>query len=163
MYHFISGYTAKVAGTERGITEPTATFSPCFGGPFLTLHPYEYAKLLKRKMREFDVPVYLVNTGWVGANASSGAKRISLPLTRKIIHKILDGSIEKTQFQIDEYFGFNIPESLFDIDSSILNPKNSWDNQSDYENSAINLVRKFKKNYKKYDLGDDDILNGGPL
>ena len=163
MYHFISGYTAKVAGTERGITEPVATFSPCFGGPFLTLHPYEYAKLLKRKMREFDVPVYLVNTGWVGANASSGAKRISLPLTRKIIHKILDGSIEKTQFQIDEYFGFNIPESLFDIDSNILNPKNSWENQIEYKNSAINLVKKFKKNYKKYDLGDDDILNGGPL
>ena len=144
MYHFISGYTAKVAGTERGITEPTATFSPCFGGPFLTLHPYEYAKLLKKKMREFDVPVYLVNTGWVGANANSGAKRISLPLTRKIIHKILDGAIEKTQFQTDEYFGFNIPESIYDIDSNILNPKNSWDDQNEYKKSASNLVKKFK-------------------
>ncbi|GIR22998.1 phosphoenolpyruvate carboxykinase [ATP] [bacterium] len=83
MYHFISGYTAKVAGTERGITEPTATFSPCFGGPFLTLHPLRYAELLKEKMNNFKVPAYLVNTGWVGASAQSGAKRISLPLTRK--------------------------------------------------------------------------------
>ena len=163
MYHFISGYTAKVAGTERGVTEPVATFSPCFGGPFLTLHPYEYAKLLKKKMREFDVPVYLVNTGWVGASAGSGAKRISLPLTRKIIHKILDGSIESAQFQLDNYFGFNIPKSLFGVDSNILNPKNSWVDQNEYENLASNLVKKFKENYQKYDLGDDDILKGGPL
>ena len=94
MYHFISGYTAKVAGTERGITEPTATFSPCFGGPFLTLHPLRYAKLLKEKMNKYDVPAYLVNTGWVGASAQSGAKRISLPVTRSIIYAILDGSID---------------------------------------------------------------------
>ena len=81
MYHFISGYTAKVAGTERGISEPTATFSPCFGGPFLTLHPLRYAELLKKKMKKFNVPVYLVNTGWVGNSAKSGASRFSLPLT----------------------------------------------------------------------------------
>ena len=89
MYHFISGYTAKVAGTERGVTEPTATFSPCFGGPFLTLHPLEYAELLRKKMNKFNVPAFLVNTGWVGASAESGAKRISLPITRKIISKTL--------------------------------------------------------------------------
>ena len=112
MYHFISGYTAKVAGTERGVTEPTATFSPCFGGPFLTLHPYKYARLLEKKMSEFKVPVYLVNTGWVGANANSGARRISLPLTRKIIHAILNGSIEEVNFKSDPYFGFSVPESL---------------------------------------------------
>ncbi|GIS47606.1 MAG: hypothetical protein Ct9H90mP20_2760 [Candidatus Neomarinimicrobiota bacterium] len=81
MYHFISGYTAKVAGTERGVTEPTATFSPCFGGPFLTLHPLKYAELLREKMNHHNVPAYLVNTGWVGASAQSGAKRISLPKT----------------------------------------------------------------------------------
>ena len=114
-------------------------------------------------MREFDVPVYLVNTGWVGASAGSGAKRISLPLTRKIIHKILDGSIESAQFQLDNYFGFNIPKSLFGVDSNILNPKNSWVDQNEYENLASNLVKKFKENYQKYDLGDDDILKGGPL
>ena len=104
MYHFISGYTAKVAGTERGITEPTATFSPFFGGPFLTLHPLRYAKLLKEKMNKYDVPAYLVNTGWVGASAHSGAKRISLPVTRSIIYAILDGSIDNSDYELDPYF-----------------------------------------------------------
>jgi len=163
MYHFISGYTAKVAGTERGITEPTATFSPCFGGPFLTLHPHRYAELLRKKMNQFDVPAYLVNTGWVGASAQSGAKRISLPLTRKIIHKILDGSIESSSFKEDIYFGFIIPEELDDIDPDILNPLNAWSDVETYHNSAKDLVMKFKENYKKYDLGDDKIKNGGPL
>ena len=163
MYHFISGYTAKVAGTERGITEPTATFSPCFGGPFLTLHPLEYAKLLRKKMNQFNVPVYLVNTGWVGASAQSGAERISLPLTRKIIHKILDGSIESENFEKDIYFGFNIPKNLGDIKSDILNPQTAWSDLDSYNNSAKELVIKFKNNYKEYDLGDNDIKNGGPL
>ena len=162
MYHFISGYTAKVAGTERGITEPTATFSPCFGGPFLTLHPLRYAELLRKKMNQFDVPAYLVNTGWVGASAQSGANRISLPLTRKIIHKILDGSIESSNFKEDIYFGFKIPDELDDIDPKILNPLNAWSDVEPYNNSAKDLVIKFKENYKKYDLGDDKIRNGGP-
>ena len=163
MYHFISGYTAKVAGTERGITEPTATFSPCFGGPFLTLHPYEYARLLEKKMSEFKVQVFLVNTGWVGASANSGASRISLPLTRKIIYSILDRSIEKVNFKKDPYFGFSIPESLEDIDPLILNPQSSWSSEKEYTQAAKSLVEKFKNNYSKYDLGDDTILSGGPL
>ena len=163
MYHFISGYTAKVAGTERGVTEPAATFSPCFGGPFLTLHPYEYARLLEKKMSDFKVPVYLVNTGWIGANANSGAKRISLPLTRKIIHAILNGSIEKVNFKTDPYFGFSTPESLEDIDPLILNPQSSWSSEKEYTKAAKSLVEKFKNNYSKYDLGDDAILSGGPL
>ena len=163
MYHFISGYTAKVAGTERGVTEPTATFSPCFGGPFLTLHPFKYAKLLKEKMNQFDVPAYLVNTGWVGASAQSGAKRISLPLTRKIIHKILDGSIENSEFGNDIFFGFKIPNELDDIDTNILNPLSAWVDKELYNTSAKQLVLKFKDNYKKYDIGDNNILNGGPL
>ena len=122
MYHFISGYTAKVAGTERGITEPTATFSPCFGGPFLTLHPLRYAELLKEKMEKFDVTIYLVNTGWVGASAKSGAKRFSLPKTRQIINFILGGEIEKEEFELDNYFGFKIPVALGDLDPHLLNP-----------------------------------------
>ena len=89
MYHFISGYTAKVAGTERGITEPIATFSPCFGGPFLTLHPFEYAKLLKEKMKKFSVEVYLVNTGWVGNSAESGAKDLVFPKLEKYLVQYL--------------------------------------------------------------------------
>ncbi|HIC36969.1 MAG TPA: phosphoenolpyruvate carboxykinase (ATP), partial [Candidatus Marinimicrobia bacterium] len=154
MYHFISGYTAKVAGTERGITEPTATFSPCFGGPFLTLHPLRYAELLKEKMERFDVDVYLVNTGWVGASAKSGAKRFSLPKTREIINSILGGQIEKSEFETDPYFGFQIPISLGEIDPNLLNPDRTWDNLNEYHATAKELVQKFQMNYKQYDLGD---------
>ena len=162
MYHFISGYTAKVAGTERGITEPTATFSPCFGGPFLTLHPLRYAELLKEKMEKFDVDVYLVNTGWVGASAKSGAKRFSLPKTREIINSILGGQIEKSEFETDPYFGFQIPISLGEIDSNLLNPIRAWDNLDEYHTTAKELVQKFQTNYKQYDLGDTAVLNAGP-
>jgi len=163
MYHFISGYTAKVAGTERGITEPTATFSPCFGGPFLTLHPLRYAELLKEKMEKFDVDVYLVNTGWVGASAKSGAKRFSLPKTREIINSILGGQIEKSEYETDSYFGFQIPISLGEIDSNLLNPIRAWDNLDEYHTTAKELVQKFQTNYKQYDLGDTAVLNAGPL
>ena len=162
MYHFISGYTAKVAGTERGVTEPTATFSPCFGGPFLTLHPFEYAKLLKEKMKKFKVKVYLVNTGWVGDSAQSGAKRFSLPKTRNILNSILNGSIEKSNFREDMYFGFKIPEKLNNLDYKTLNPLYAWKMLDKYHSSAQMLVIKFQKNYKLYDLGDENILNAGP-
>ena len=162
MYHFISGYTAKVAGTERGVTEPTATFSPCFGGPFLTLHPFEYAKLLKEKMKKFSVAVYLVNTGWVGNSAQSGAKRFSLPKTRKILSAILDGTIENSKFTKDIYFGFKIPEQIDNLSKETLNPIYAWKEVDQYHNSAEMLVEKFQENYKLYDLGDKNILNAGP-
>ena len=162
MYHFISGYTAKVAGTERGITEPVATFSPCFGGPFLTLHPLKYAELLKQKMNLHQVPAYLVNTGWVGASAQSGAKRISLPVTRQIIHATLDGSIDSSAFEADPYFGIKVPQRLGDIDPDILVPAKAWKDQTEYNNIAKKLVKKFQKNFEQYDLGDADILSAGP-
>ena len=162
MYHFISGYTAKVAGTERGITEPIATFSPCFGGPFLTLHPLRYAELLKEKMEKFDVSVYLVNTGWVGASAQSGAKRFSLPKTREIINAILDGEIEDAEFETDMYFRFQIPTSLGDIDSKLLNPMRAWNDPDHYHTTAEDLVKKFQKNYQQYDLGDKAVHRAGP-
>ena len=162
MYHFISGYTAKVAGTERGITEPVATFSPCFGGPFLTLHPLKYAELLKQKMNQHQVPAYLVNTGWVGASAESGAKRISLQVTRQIIHATLDGSIDSSAFEADPYFGIMVPQRLGDIDPDILVPAKAWKDQTEYNNIAKKLVKKFQKNFEQYDLGDADILSAGP-
>ena len=162
MYHFISGYTAKVAGTERGISEPTATFSPCFGGPFLTLHPLTYAELLKKKMKKFNVPVYLVNTGWVGNSAQSGASRFSLPLTRKILNSILNGHIEDSQYVNDNYFGFQIPKTLSDVDPNLLNPLKAWKDVEEYHRSARELIQKFQDNYKMYDLGDETILNAGP-
>ena len=162
MYHFISGYTAKVAGTERGITEPVATFSPCFGGPFLTLHPLKYAELLKQKMNQHQVPAYLVNTGWVGAGAQSGAKRISLPVTRQIIHATLDGSIDSSAFETDPYFGIMVPQHLGDIGPDILVPAKAWKDHNEYNNIAMKLVKKFQKNFEQYDLGDAEILSAGP-
>ena len=162
MYHFISGYTAKVAGTERGITEPTATFSPCFGGPFLTLHPLRYAELLKEKMNNFEVPAYLVNTGWVGASAQSGAKRISLPLTRKMIHSILDGTIEESEFELDPYFGVKVPKNLNEISEDLLIPVNAWKDKNEYDKIAKTLVGKFNENFSKYNIDDVDIINAGP-
>jgi len=162
MYHFISGYTAKVAGTERGITEPVATFSPCFGGPFLTLHPLKYAELLKQKMNQHQVPAYLVNTGWVGASAQSGAKRISLPVTRQIIHATLDGSIDSSAFETDPYFGIMVPQHLGDIGPDILVPAKAWKDHNEYNNIAMKLVKKFQKNFEQYDLGDAEILSAGP-
>ena len=162
MYHFISGYTAKVAGTERGISEPTATFSPCFGGPFLTLHPLRYAELLKKKMQKFNVPVYLVNTGWVGNSAQSGASRFSLPLTRQILNSILNGHIDDCQFINDDYFGFQVPKTLGGIDPNLLNPLKAWKDVEEYHRSARELIQKFQDNYKMYDLGDENILNAGP-
>ena len=162
MYHFISGYTAKVAGTERGVSEPIATFSPCFGGPFLTLHPLVYAELLKEKMNKFNVPAYLVNTGWVGCNASSGSSRISLPLTRKIIHKILDGTIQSCKFEMDPLFGFQIPTKLDDIDTNLLIPKNMWKDEKDYFVAAKELIEKFQNNFSQYDINDESVKNAEP-
>ena len=162
MYHFISGYTAKVAGTELGVTEPTATFSPCFGGPFLTLHPLEYAELLREKINKFNVPTFLVNTGWVGASAESGAKRISLPITRKIIYAILDGTINESDFELDPYFGVEVPTKLHDINSSILLPSKAWNSNEDYSMIAEHLVDKFQNNFAKYDIDDENIRNAGP-
>ena len=162
MYHFISGYTAKVAGTERGVTDPVATFSPCFGGPFLALHPSEYAKLLKEKMNLHKVKAYLVNTGWVGGSAGSGIPQISLPLTRKIIHAILDGSIESCQFEEYPMFKFQIPVKLGEMERSFLNPREAWTDTQAYTETAHSLVKKFQENYRHYDLGDPEIRAAGP-
>ena len=150
MYHFISGYTAKVAGTERGVTEPTATFSPCYGGPCLTLHPLRYAELLKDKIEEHDVKVYLVNTGWNGGSAQSGAKRISIKNTRAMISAILNGSIEHSEYETDPVFGLSIPTSLDGVDSHVLNPRESWDYKVEYDNNAIKLAEQFIDNFKTY-------------
>jgi phosphoenolpyruvate carboxykinase (ATP) len=163
MYHFISGYTAKVAGTERGITEPVATFSPCFGGPFLTLHPLKYAELLREKMNKYNVPCYMVNTGWVGASASSGAKRISLPITRQIIHKVLDGRIESAECVQDHYFGVQVPKQLENIREEILLPTNAWKNVDEYHKTAKQLAEKFQKNFKQYNIDDPAIYAAGPV
>ena len=162
MYHFISGYTAKVAGTERGVTEPTATFSPCFGGPFLTLHPLKYAELLREKINQHNVPSYLVNTGWIGAGAQSGAKRISLQVTRKIIYAILDGTIKNANFETDPYFGVDVPTSLDDLGPETLLSAKAWSDLEEYKSVAEQLVNKFQENFKEFNIDDDKIIKAGP-
>ena len=162
MYHFISGYTAKVAGTERGVTEPTATFSPCFGGPFLTLHPLKYAELLREKINQHNVPSYLVNTGWIGAGAQSGAKRISLQVTRKIIYAILDGTIKNANFETDPYFGVDVPTSLDGLGPETLLSAKAWSDLEEYKSVAEQLVKKFQENFKEFNIDDDKIIKAGP-
>ena len=163
MYHFISGYTAKVAGTERGITEPVATFSPCFGGPFLTLHPLRYAELLKEKIASHGSKVFLVNTGWIGGSPSSGAKRISISDTRKIIDSILNGSINNETFSEDKFFGLMIPKNLEGVRSEILNPINSWQDKDAYISESEKLSNLFKENFKKFGEEVVYLSSGGPV
>ena len=163
MYHFISGYTAKVAGTERGISEPVAAFSPCYGGPFLTLHPLKYAELLKEKIIKHNVDVYLVNTGWLGGSASSNAKRVSISNTRAMITSILDGSIDNSQFEKENYFGLSIPLDVKDVDNKILNPINTWPDKNAYDQDARKLTILFKENFKAYGTEVEYLLNSGPL
>jgi len=163
MYHFISGYTAKVAGTERGITEPIATFSPCFGGPFLTLHPLKYAELLKDKINSHHSNVFLVNTGWVGGSPSSGAKRISISDTRCIINNILDDSINGCSFEKDDYFGLSIPTKLNGVKSEILNPISAWDDKDSFIKESKLLADLFKNNFKKYGTEVEYLTVGGPV
>ncbi len=162
MYHFITGYTAKVAGTERGVKEPQATFSPCFGGPFLTLHPLRYAELLKEKIEKHGSKVYLVNTGWVGGSPSSGASRISIRNTRNIITSILNGDIEKSNFITENHFGLVVPESLNNVDSEILFPENMWTDKAKYKKIAADLSEMFKENFKQYGSEVEYLEEYGP-
>ena len=162
MYHFITGYTAKVAGTERGIDEPQAAFSPCFGGPFLTLHPLRYAELLKEKLEKHGSTVYLVNTGWVGGSPSSGANRISIKDTRNIITSILNGSIEQSEYITEDYFNLDIPTSLKNVKTEILNPVNSWSDKQLYANTAKKLADMFKKNFNEYGPKVEHLKQFGP-
>src|ERR1700757_569281 len=152
MYHFISGYTAKVAGTEMGVTEPQATFSPCFGGPFLVWHPSKYAELLAEKMRKHNARVWLVNTGWGGGGPGVG-KRISLKNPRAIIDAIHDGSLAKAKTERDPVFGFEVAAECPGVPSEILIPRNAWADKAAYEATAKKLAGLFNKNFETYAAG----------
>lgn len=162
MYHFISGYTAKVAGTERGVTEPQATFSPCFGGPFLPLPPLLYAELLKEKIELSGARVYLVNTGWSGGSAAHGAKRISIQTTRSIISAILSGLIENATFEEDPIFGTAVPDKLPGVDSGLLHPRTTWQDGNLYDETAHMLAEKFDLNFRQYAADHGELLEAGP-
>jgi phosphoenolpyruvate carboxykinase (ATP) len=163
MYYFLSGYTAKVAGTERGITEPVATFSSCFGEAFLPLHPTVYAKLLGEKIDTYNVNVYLVNTGWTGGAYGVG-KRMSIKDTRACINAILDGSINESEFDTTNTFGFHIPKTLGSINPTILNPRNAWEDKDAYLVQRDHLAGLFINNFKKYTDGKSgfDYSAAGP-
>ena len=163
MYHFISGYTAKVAGTEEGVTEPQTTFSACFGAPFLAWHPTKYAELLAEKMNSHDSNAWLINTGWSGGGYGVG-KRINLKHTRAIITAIHKGSMTGPQFQPDPFFGLGFPKSCPNVPPEILNPRQSWADTAAYDTAAQNLVDAFRKNFATYeDLASADIVNAGPI
>jgi len=150
MYHFLSGYTAKVAGTERGITEPVATFSTCFGAPFMPQYPTVYAELLGEKLKKHNAQAWLVNTGWSGGPYGIG-NRIDLPVTRRMLTAILNNELEKTQFTPDKKFKILIPESVPEIESTILNPRNTWEDKKAYDKKAKELIKLFKNNFTKYE------------
>ena len=162
MYHFISGYTAKMAGTETGIVDPIAAFSPCYGGPFLTLHPLVYAKLLQEKLSKHRAPIYLVNTGWSGSNASSGSKRIDLKLTKHIIDLITNDKLDFNDSVKDKFFNLDIPINLEGLDNDFLVPGQGWKNLDEYYKTGNMLTELFNKNFQKFDISDQDILNAGP-
>lgn len=162
MYHFISGYTAKVAGTEMGVTEPTATFSACFGAAFLVWHPSIYAELLAEKMEKHGTSAWLVNTGWTGGAHGVG-KRISLQNTRAIINAIHDGSLNDVEYVTDPRFGLSVPTSCPGVPSEILTPKNTWADKEAYDAQALKLAKLFNENFKKYEEGSsDEIIAAGP-
>src|SRR4249919_308793 len=152
MYHFISGYTAKVAGTEMGVTEPQTTFSPCFGGPFLVWHPNKYAELLAAKMKEHQARVWLVNTGWGGGAYGTG-KRISLKHTRAIIDAIHNGSLANVKTERDATFGFDVVAECPNVPSEILIPRNAWADKAAYHATAKKLAGLFNKNFETYAPG----------
>lgn len=149
MYYFLSGYTAKVAGTERGITEPVATFSSCFGEAFLPLNPTVYAELLGQKIDKHNVNVYFVNTGWTGGAYGVG-KRMSIKNTRACINGILDGSIENSEFETLPVFNLKIPKTLAGVETEVLNPRNTWSVKSEYDETIKKLAGMYIKNFKKY-------------
>jgi phosphoenolpyruvate carboxykinase (ATP) len=148
-YYFLNGYTAKVAGTELGITEPRAAFSACFGGAFLTVHPTKYGQILGQKMDKHGSHAWLVNTGWSGGGYGTG-ERMPLRVTRAIIDAIFDGTLEKAEYGKMDIFNLMIPTSVPDVDSAILNPRNTWPNSADYDEARVKLAQMFIEHFKRY-------------
>lgn len=162
MYHFISGYTAKVAGTEVGITEPTTTFSACFGKAFLPLHPTKYAELLGAKLKKHKVNVWLVNTGWSGGSYGVGS-RMKLSFTRAMITAALNGELDKVEYENMPVFGLSMPKTCPNVPNEILNPRNTWNDKNEYDTKMHSLAAAFVKNFAQYaEYANEEILNAAP-
>ncbi|MBN9251675.1 MAG: phosphoenolpyruvate carboxykinase (ATP) [Mesorhizobium sp. 61-13] len=157
MYHFLSGYTAKVAGTEKGVTEPEATFSTCFGAPFMPRHPSEYGNLLRELIARHNVDCWLVNTGWTGGAYGTG-KRMPIKATRALLAAALDGSLKQAEFRTDATFGFEVPVALPGIDGSILDPRATWADKAAYDRQAAKLVGMFIDNFGKFESHVDALV-----
>ncbi|MEN8838940.1 MAG: phosphoenolpyruvate carboxykinase (ATP) [Flavobacteriales bacterium] len=162
MYHFISGYTAKVAGTEAGVTEPQTVFSACFGAPFLPLHPTKYAEMLGEKIAESDVKVWLINTGWSGGEYGVGS-RIKLKYTRAMITAALEGKLDNVDYTTHEVFGLAMPNECENVPTEMLHPKNTWADKSAYDTKASSLASKFVENFKKFEsAANEEIMAAAP-
>jgi phosphoenolpyruvate carboxykinase (ATP) len=163
MYHFISGYTAKIAGTEEGVREPSATFSPCFGGPFLVWHPRKYAELLAERIRRHQSRVWLVNTGWTGGAYGTGS-RMKLAQTRAIIDAIHSGELRNAARRRDPLFGWDVITEVPQVPSEVLWPRSSWSDASAYDDAARKLAGLFRANFEKYAEGTaPEIVAAGPV
>jgi phosphoenolpyruvate carboxykinase (ATP) len=162
MYHFLSGYTAKVAGTEKGVVDPSATFSTCFAAPFLPRHPKEYGDLLRNLIARHDTKCWLVNTGWSGGKAGVGA-RMPIAATRKLLSAALSGDLDGTKMRTDQYFGFEVPLAVDGVDAHILNPRDTWEIGSEFDELARKLVTMFQKNFAQFEgVVDVDVLLASP-
>ena len=161
MYHFMSGYTSKLAGTERGVTEPKETFSQCFGAPFMPLHAKIYAKMLGQKIAKHNTKVYLINTGWSGGPYGIG-KRMNLKHTRAMVRAAINGDLERIPFEHTDIFNLDIPISCPSVPSKVLNPRNTWYNKDKYDESARRLAALFIRNFEKFGKTPRQVLNAGP-
>ena len=162
MYHFLSGYTAKVAGTEIGVTEPEATFSTCFGAPFMPRHPSVYGNLLKERIAKGGVDCWLVNTGWTGGKYGVG-KRMPIKETRALLNAALDGSLKNVEFRKDPNFGFDVPVAVPGVDSAILDPRSTWADKDEYDRTAAKLVDLFVANFAEFAAHvDEGVRQSGP-
>ncbi|MCL1601937.1 MAG: phosphoenolpyruvate carboxykinase (ATP), partial [Actinomycetia bacterium] len=162
MFYFMSGYTAKLAGTERGVTEPAATFSPCFGAPFLPLPPSYYADVLAEKIDEFDPGLWMINTGWTAGPYGHGY-RIRIPHTRAMLNAALAGDLDDVEFVEDPIFGLSVPTAIEGVPSEILLPRGTWDNPEAYDAQAKRLAGMFEKNFKQYSAGvSQAVIDAGP-
>lgn len=162
MYHFLSGFTSKLAGTERGVTEPQATFSTCFGAPFLPLAPSTYAEMLGQKIDEHNASVFLVNTGWTGGPYGVGS-RMKLSYTRAMIQAALQGELDQAETVTDDIFGLNIPVEIKNVPSEVLVPRNTWTDKDAYDNAAKDLAAEFHKNFTKFSGVNENIKQAGPV
>jgi phosphoenolpyruvate carboxykinase (ATP) len=161
MYYFLSGYTAKVAGTERGVTEPQATFSACFGAVFLVWHPTRYAEMLGRLLTEHDAKVWLVNTGWSGGAYGTG-KRMKLSYTRAMIEAALSGKLDNVETRTDSIFGLSVPTAIPLIPSEVLDPRGTWQDGAAYDEQAKKLAAMFRTNFEKFPDANPAIRDAGP-